>query len=68
MPIVRGTTADEQGRSSSSGLTTKGLRTAVSAAGLRIGREGMIRRFVTDVELVAFNGEAAMRKGQERST
>ena len=46
-------------------LTAKGLRTAVSPAGLRIEREGAIRRFVADVELVTFNGEAAVKKGQE---
>jgi propionate CoA-transferase len=46
-------------------LTAKGLRTAVSAAGIRIEREGMIRRFVKDVELITFNGEAAVKKGQE---
>ena len=46
-------------------LTARGLRTAVSAAGLRIEQEGTIRRFVADVELVTFNGEAAVKKGQE---
>jgi acyl CoA:acetate/3-ketoacid CoA transferase len=46
-------------------LTAKGLRTTVSATGLRIEREGQIRRFVTDVELITFNGEAAVKKGQE---
>jgi propionate CoA-transferase len=46
-------------------LTAKGLRASVSAAGLRIEREGQIRRFVTDVELITFNGEAAVKKGQE---
>src|SRR5262245_29689354 len=46
-------------------LTAKGLGTAVSTAGLRIEQEGAIRRFVTDVELITFNGEAAVKKGQE---
>jgi acyl CoA:acetate/3-ketoacid CoA transferase len=46
-------------------LTAKGLRTSVGAAGLRIEREGQIRRFVADVELITFNGEAAVKKGQE---
>jgi acyl CoA:acetate/3-ketoacid CoA transferase len=46
-------------------LTAKGLRTAVGPAGLRIEREGALRRFVADVGLVTFNGEAAVKKGQE---
>ena len=46
-------------------LTAKGLRTSVSPAGLRIEREGQLRRFVQDVELITFNGEAAVKKGQE---
>jgi acyl CoA:acetate/3-ketoacid CoA transferase len=46
-------------------LTTKGLRTSVGPDGLSIEREGEIRRFVADVELVTFNGEAAVKKGQE---
>jgi acyl CoA:acetate/3-ketoacid CoA transferase len=46
-------------------LTAKGLRTAVSPAGLRIEQEGAIRRFVADVELVTFNGNAAVKRGQE---
>ena len=46
-------------------LTAKGLRTTVSAGGLRIEQEGTIRRFVADVELITFNGEAAVKKGQE---
>ena len=46
-------------------LTAKGLRTSVGPAGLRIEREGQVRRFVADVELITFNGEAAIKKGQE---
>jgi acyl CoA:acetate/3-ketoacid CoA transferase len=46
-------------------LTARGLRTSVSAAGLRIEREGEVRRFVADVELITFNGESAVKKGQE---
>jgi acyl CoA:acetate/3-ketoacid CoA transferase len=45
-------------------LTARGLRTSVTPAGLRIEREGEIRRFVADVELITFNGEAAVKKGQ----
>ena len=37
----------------------------MSPAGLRIEQEGAIRRFVADVELVTFNGDAAVKKGQE---
>jgi acyl CoA:acetate/3-ketoacid CoA transferase len=46
-------------------LTARRLRTTIGPAGLRIEREGEIRRFVPDVELVTFNGEAAVKKGQE---
>jgi acyl CoA:acetate/3-ketoacid CoA transferase len=46
-------------------LTARGLRVAVSPAGVRIEREGQLRRFVQDVELVTFNGETAVKKGQE---
>jgi acyl CoA:acetate/3-ketoacid CoA transferase len=46
-------------------LTAKGLRTTVTPAGLRIEREGQLRRFVPDVELITFNSEAAVKKGQE---
>jgi propionate CoA-transferase len=46
-------------------LTAKGLRTSVGPIGLRIEREGQLRRFVEDVELITFNGEAAVKKGQE---
>jgi propionate CoA-transferase len=46
-------------------LTAKGLRTSVGPDGLRIEREGQIRRFVTDVELITFTGDAAVKKGQE---
>jgi propionate CoA-transferase len=46
-------------------LTAKGLRIAVTPAGLRIEREGQLRKFVADVELITFNGEAALKKGQE---
>jgi acyl CoA:acetate/3-ketoacid CoA transferase len=46
-------------------LTAKGLRTSVTPAGLRIEREGRLRRFVADVGLITFNGEAAVKKGQE---
>jgi acyl CoA:acetate/3-ketoacid CoA transferase len=46
-------------------LTSKGLRISTSAGGLSIEREGQIRRFVPDVELITFNGEAAVKKGQE---
>src|SRR5262249_57156397 len=46
-------------------VTARGLRTSVSPAGLRIEEEGRIRRFVSDVELITFNGEAAVKKGQE---
>jgi propionate CoA-transferase len=41
------------------------LRTSVGPDGLRIEREGEVRRFVADVELVTFNGDAAVKKGQE---
>ena len=37
----------------------------MTAGGLRIEREGEVRRFVADVELITFNGEAAVKKGQE---
>ena len=46
-------------------LTAKGLRTTVGPGGIRIEQEGTIRRFVTDVELITFNGETAVKKGQE---
>jgi propionate CoA-transferase len=46
-------------------LTAKGLRTSVGPAGLRIEQEGRLRRFVADVGLITFNGEAAVKKGQE---
>jgi propionate CoA-transferase len=46
-------------------LTARGLRTSVSPAGLRIEQEGQLRRFVADVGLITFNGETAVKKGQE---
>jgi acyl CoA:acetate/3-ketoacid CoA transferase len=46
-------------------LTAKGLRTSVGPDGLSIEREGEVRRFVADVELITFNGEAALKKGQD---
>ncbi len=46
-------------------FTTKGLDVEISEAGLRILREGGVRKFVKQVEEVTFSSQYAHRQGQQ---
>ncbi len=45
-------------------FTAKGLQVSTSGGELRIDREGAVKKFVTDVQEVTFNGAEAVARGQ----
>lgn len=46
-------------------MTTGGLELDARDGRLRIVKEGRYRKFVRDVEMISFNGQRALRQGQE---
>jgi propionate CoA-transferase len=46
-------------------MTTKGLEVEVGGGRLKILKEGLIKKFVKNVEQITFSGEYARKLGQE---